>query len=181
VLSSCSRLIDPADPQEILQKNGVDPYVFVRFLTMMAKAMVPIWLVSWVVLLPVNSVNTSTTGKTGLDKYTFGNVSAKDTYRLWAHLVLDYLFIGEPPFPSLDLWWGMLCSTPGWILFLIWGEMRHWLVIRQKHLINPGHSKLPQANTVLVTGISKGYMDEAKLEQLFSHLPGGVKRIWLNR
>lgn len=75
----------------------------------------------------------------------------------------------------------MLCSTPGWILFLIWGEMRHWLVIRQKHLINPGHSKLPQANTVLVTGISKGYMDEAKLEQLFSHLPGGVKRIWLNR
>lgn len=59
--------------------------------------------------------------------------------------------------------------------------MAHWLVVRQKHLINPAHSKLPQANTVLVTGIPKSFMDEEKLEQLFSHLPGGVKRIWLSR
>lgn len=63
----------------------------------------------------------------------------------------------------------------------MWGEMKHWLIVRQKYLISPGHSKLPQANTVLVTGISKGYMDEPKLAQLFAHLPGGVKRIWLVR
>lgn len=84
-----------ADPTEILTKNGVDPYCFVRFCTMMAKAMVPIWLVSWVVLLPVDSVNTRIDGKSGLDKFTYGNVATQDSNRLWAHLILDYLFIGE--------------------------------------------------------------------------------------
>ena len=68
-----------------------------------------------------------------------------------------------------------------WILYLIWHEMGHWVIVRQKHLISPAHSKLPQANTVLVTGIPKALMDEDKLEQLFAYLPGGVKRIWLNR
>jgi len=68
-----------------------------------------------------------------------------------------------------------------WILYLIWQEMNNWLLVRQKHLIKPSHSKLPQANTVLVTGIPKVFMDEEKLEQLFAHLPGGVKRIWLSR
>lgn len=86
-----------ADPEEILQKNGVDPYVFVRFLIMMTKVMIPIWLISWAVLLPVDSANTGVGGKTGLDKYTFGNVAGEDQDRLWAHLVLDYLFIGKLP------------------------------------------------------------------------------------
>lgn len=59
--------------------------------------------------------------------------------------------------------------------------MQNWLVIRQKFLINPQHSRLAQADTVLITGIPKEYLDEGKLEELFSYLPGGVKRIWLNR
>lgn len=63
----------------------------------------------------------------------------------------------------------------------MWIELQNWLVVRQRFLINPEHSKLPQANTVLVQGIPQAYLDEVKLEQLFSHLPGGVKRIWLNR
>lgn len=84
-----------ASPEEILQKNGVDPYVFVRFLIMMSKVMIPIWLLSWLVLLPVDSANTGVGGKTGLDRFTFGNVAGEDQDRLWAHLILDYLFIGE--------------------------------------------------------------------------------------
>nr|XP_019042928.1 hypothetical protein I302_08637 [Kwoniella bestiolae CBS 10118]OCF21858.1 hypothetical protein I302_08637 [Kwoniella bestiolae CBS 10118] len=151
-----------SDPEEILHKNGVDPYVFVRFLMMMSKAMIPIWLVSWLILLPVDSAHSTNGSKDGLDRFTFGNVAKDKQSRYWAHLILDYVFIF-------------------WFLWLIWGEMQHWLVVRQRHLINPGHSKLAQANTVLVTGIPKHYLDEEKLEQLFQHLPGGVKRIWLNR
>ncbi|OXG22073.1 hypothetical protein C366_00971 [Cryptococcus neoformans Tu401-1] len=151
-----------SDPQEILRKNGVDPYVFVRFLIMMAKATIPIWLVSWIVLLPIDTANSHVLGKSGLDRFTFGNVSKDKTSRYWAHLVMVYVF---------DFW----------IIWLLWGEMKHWLVIRQRHLINPSHSRLAQANTVLVTGIPKHLLSEEKLAQLFSHLPGGVKRIWLNR
>jgi len=68
-----------------------------------------------------------------------------------------------------------------WIIFLIWQEMQHWLIVRQQFLISKHHSKQPQASTVLITGIPKDYMDEKRLEQLFSSLPGGVKRIWLAR
>ncbi|RSH91201.1 hypothetical protein EHS25_009500 [Saitozyma podzolica] len=151
-----------SDPEEILAKNGVDPYTFVRFLLMMAKAMVPIWLISWVILFPIDAVNSTVDGKSGLDKYTFGNVASNKQSRYWAHLILDYIFIF-------------------WIMWLIWHEMRHWLTIRQRHLVNPEHSKLPQARTVLITGIPHSYLDEVKLEQLFARLPGGVKQIWLNR
>lgn len=63
----------------------------------------------------------------------------------------------------------------------MWGEMQHWLVIRQKWLINSEHSKLPQANTVLVQGIPMDLMDEERLSRMFAHLPGGVRRVWLNR
>jgi hypothetical protein len=59
--------------------------------------------------------------------------------------------------------------------------MTRWVLIRQKYLINPSHSALAQASTVLITGISKSYLDEERLAQLFHHLPGGVKKIWLNR
>jgi hypothetical protein len=65
--------------------------------------------------------------------------------------------------------------------FNIQREMRKWVSIRQRYLVSPEHSRLAQANTVLITGIDKHYLDEERLAQLFSHLPGGVKRIWLNR
>jgi hypothetical protein len=84
-----------ADPEEIIRKNGVDPYVFVRFLQMMAKAMIPIWLLSWLILLPVDSVRTGVSGKEGLDRLTFGNVGTDRQERYWAHLILDWVFIGE--------------------------------------------------------------------------------------
>jgi len=59
--------------------------------------------------------------------------------------------------------------------------MRHFLTVRQFHLIDPEHSRSAQANTILVTGIPFKYLSEKALSQLYSHLPGGAKRIWLNR
>ena len=68
-----------------------------------------------------------------------------------------------------------------WIYYNIRREMTRWVLIRQKYLINPNHSALAQANTILITGIARSYLDEQRLAQLFHHLPGGVKKIWLNR
>jgi hypothetical protein len=59
--------------------------------------------------------------------------------------------------------------------------MQHFTTVRQMHLIDPAHSKSVQANTILVTGIPARYLSESALGQLYSHLPGGIAKIWLNR
>jgi hypothetical protein len=59
--------------------------------------------------------------------------------------------------------------------------MKHFITVRQLHLINPAHSRSVQANTILVTGIPARHLSETALRQLYSHLPGGVKKVWLNR
>jgi hypothetical protein len=81
----------------------------------------------------------------------------------------------------ISLVFGSWLTLSGWIMFLIWHEMKEWLVIRQKHLISKKHSRTAQASTILVTGIPKAYMDEGQLTKLFGILPGGVKRVWLMR
>jgi hypothetical protein len=71
----------------------MDAFFFVRFLRMMARIFLPIWIISWAVLLPITAV-----GKTreleGLDQFTFGNVAPDQTNRYAAHVVLIYCFTG---------------------------------------------------------------------------------------
>jgi hypothetical protein len=59
--------------------------------------------------------------------------------------------------------------------------MEHFINIRQQHLISPQHASSAQAKTVLITGIPAKYRNEEELMKLYSHLPGGVKNICLNR
>lgn len=68
-----------------------------------------------------------------------------------------------------------------WILYNLKLEMRHFVITRQQHLINSVHAKSVQANTLLIQGIPARYLNEEKLYNLFNELPGGVKKIWLNR
>ena len=70
----------------------MDAYFFVRFLRMMVRVLIPIWFISWAVLLPVTAVRTSVAGHEGLDKYTLGNVSSNVQTRYWAHLILTWVF-----------------------------------------------------------------------------------------
>ncbi|KAG1745311.1 hypothetical protein EDB19DRAFT_1927258 [Suillus lakei] len=150
------------DYHDIQQVNGPDAYLFVRFLRMMIRILLPIWFISWAVLMPVTSVNNSVANSTGLDRFIFGNVSRDNQVRYWAHVVLTYLFTF-------------------WIYWNIRREMQHFTTVRQLHLINPAHSRSVQANTILVTGIPAKHLSEPALRQLYSHLPGGVKKVWLNR
>jgi calcium permeable stress-gated cation channel len=59
--------------------------------------------------------------------------------------------------------------------------MANFIIKRQQHLINPVHSKSVQANTLLVTGVPAKYLTQDALHKLFDELPGGVKRIFINR
>jgi calcium permeable stress-gated cation channel len=184
-----------ADPNIIREQNGLDAYMFLRFLRstpplclhlsstdvilVMVKILLPIWIISWVVLLPVTSVGTSMPGRTGLDRFTYGNVGQNATDRYAAHLLLAYLFTGEPRYCKVITYCSL--TLPGYILYTLQMELRLFIVTRQRHLISPAHSSTPQANTVLVTGVPSQYLSIHSLTHLFSHVPGGVRRVWLNR
>jgi hypothetical protein len=84
-----------ADFEAVYRANGMDAYFFVRFLRLMAIIFLPIWFVTWPLLLPLTSVGTNTPGHSGLDKYSFGNIDFNHASRYWAHVVVAYLITGE--------------------------------------------------------------------------------------
>ena len=94
-----------ADYRQIIRANGLDAYFFVRFLRLMVKVLLPIWLVSWAVLLPITSVRIDETpidpesadpdARGGLSRFTFGNIGPTQQSRLWAHLVCAWFFTCE--------------------------------------------------------------------------------------
>jgi len=59
--------------------------------------------------------------------------------------------------------------------------MAHFVTVRQQYLISKDHSSSAQASTILVTGVPRRYLNEHALEKLYSRLPGGVRKVWLNR
>lgn len=96
-----------ADRTQIIEKNGLDAYMFLQFLYMMLWIFVPIWVISWAILLPVNSSNSNGTLE-GLYIYTFGSaycprdaprladcildVGLDNQNRYAAHIILVYFF-----------------------------------------------------------------------------------------
>lgn len=151
-----------ADHRDIKTKNGMDAFFFVRFLRMIVRILLPIWLVSWAVLLPITSVHTSVSNHTGLDLFIFGNVAPNKQGRYAAHLILAWFF-------TIWIWWNIRY------------EMKHFVTARQRWLIEPANAASAKASTVLITGVPRHYLTESAIVNLFSHLPGGVAKVWLNR
>jgi hypothetical protein len=170
-----------SDYRKIKNINGLDSYFFVRFLRMMVRLMLPIWLVSWAVLLPLTSVNTSVAGDSGLDMFIFGNIGTTDQDRYSAHLILTWIFTSKLQAlrPYADSLTYLTCIV--WIWWNIQHEMAHYVRVRQHYLVSSSHSSTAQACSVLVTGIPPKYLSESALTRLFSHLPGGVRKVWINR
>ncbi|KAN0123663.1 Late exocytosis, associated with Golgi transport domain containing protein [Lactarius tabidus] len=113
-----------ADYRNIKNINGLDSYFFVRFLRMMVRIMLPIWLISWAVLLPLNSVNTDDGDfSNGLSWFTIGNIDATtyDRDRYIALLALTWIFTI-------------------WICCNIKHEMAHYVHLRQQYLVSSSHS-----------------------------------------
>ncbi|GAA6042266.1 hypothetical protein JCM8097_000605 [Rhodosporidiobolus ruineniae] len=145
----------------ILERNGLDAYVFVRFLYLMMEIFAPFMLVTWVILLPVDAAG-SKGSNTGINKFTFGNVGQSEQPRYAAHLIL--------------VWIGTL-----WVLYLIKREYANFIVLRQDFLMSKDHMRLAQSKTVLVTGVPKEFLNQNAMHRFCSVLPGGAKRIWFAR
>lgn len=84
-----------SDYELIKDANGLDAYFFVRFLRMAARILLPIWPISWIILMPVDAVKTGVAGHTGLDKFVFGNIANTQQSRYAAHIILAWLFTCE--------------------------------------------------------------------------------------
>jgi hypothetical protein len=84
-----------ADFEKIKDINGLDCYFYVRFLRMMVRIMLPIWLLSWAVLLPLTSVNTGVPGHSGLDMFIFGNIAPTQQSRYAGQLILTWIFTSK--------------------------------------------------------------------------------------
>ena len=63
----------------------------------MVRVMLPIWLISWAVLLPLTSVNTGVPGHSGLDMFIFGNIASTQQDRYAGHLLLTWIFTSKIP------------------------------------------------------------------------------------
>ncbi|KIP07239.1 hypothetical protein PHLGIDRAFT_30114 [Phlebiopsis gigantea 11061_1 CR5-6] len=151
-----------ADYTRIKDVNGLDAYFFVRFLRMIAIVFLPIWVISWLVLLPVNAIHTTVPGRSGLDKLSFGNISKDKQARYAAHLILAWGF-------TFWVWWN------------IKREMANFINTRQRWLMSPEYSQSARASTVLIRGVPQRYLTERALTKLYETLPGGVAKVWLNR
>jgi hypothetical protein len=166
-----------ADIEDIRRVNGLDAYFFVRFLRLMAIMFLPIWFITWAVLIPITVVNTQAPGLSGLDRLTFGNVESSKQIRYAAHIILAWLLTCTS---ILSCSITTNCSLV-WVWYLIKREMALFITLRQQYLISKDHSASAQASTILVTGVPRRYLNEHALTKLYSHLPGGVRKVWLNR
>jgi hypothetical protein len=147
---------------------------------MMVRVMLPIWLISWAVLLPLTSVNTGVSGHSGLDMFIFGNIGTTQQDRYAGHLYSPGY--SRVRFKVADLrLFSDISHLIVWIWWNIKHEMAHYVRVRQHYLVSSSHSSTAQACTVLVTGIPPKYLSESALTRLFSHLPGGVRKVWINR
>lgn len=93
---------------------------------MMVRILLPVWFVTWASLLPLTSVAIDPT-QDGLDRFTYGNV----TYGGASTNKRKLRYIGH-----------VLCaySLVVWVIYNIRKEMRHFVVTRQDHLIEPVHA-----------------------------------------
>ncbi|KAM0787652.1 hypothetical protein ACM66B_003716 [Microbotryomycetes sp. NB124-2] len=149
------------DARDIIIKNGLDAYVFVRFLWLMCEMFLPFWVISWIILLPVNAANSNGDNQ-GLNMFTFGNVGETEQPRYAAHLILVWLFTF-------------------YVFYLIKREYAAYIILRQDFLMSKEHSQLAQSRTVLVTGVPKEFLTVDAMQRFCSVLPGGVKRVWMAR
>lgn len=78
-----------ADSKQIIAKGGLDAYVFVRFLFLMIEMFLPFWIVTALIIIPIDVANSGGTN-TGIERLTFGNVGLSQQPRYAAHLLVAW-------------------------------------------------------------------------------------------
>lgn len=157
---------------EFIHKCGLDAFFFLRYLRLLLKIFIPLALVILPILLPVNATGgnqfahgTSSmpvARTTGLNVLAWGNISTANYRRYWTHLILAVLVII-------------------YVCYLMFGELRSYIRVRQAYLTSPQHRLRASATTVLVKAIPAKWNTVEALDGLYDVFPGGIRNIWINR
>lgn len=148
--------------KEIIHKNGLDAYMFLRFIKLLIKIFAAFTFLTFAVIAPVDIVNVQSV-RDGLEKISWTNVvDPKDQKRFAAHVVVVYV---------LTIF----------VLWMIYREMLAFVRLRHEFLLSHSHSKLAQSRTVLVTAVPDELGNEQDIKTFASFVPGGVDKVWLYR
>ncbi|KAJ3833350.1 DUF221 family protein [Lentinula raphanica] len=148
--------------EDIIEKNGLDAYMFLRFLKILVWIFLVFTVVTFAVIVPVNAIGQDG-AKSSLEKISWINVvDAKEQKRFTAHILVVYI---------LTIF----------VIYMVRREMAYFVLLRQQFLLSPTHSQLAQARTVLITSVPDTLSTEASLREFASFVLGGVERVWLYR
>ncbi|KAE9962844.1 hypothetical protein BLS_009961 [Venturia inaequalis] len=141
----------------VLTHQGLDAYLFLRFLKMAVISCVVGAVICVPVLIPVNA----TGGGNGqqLDKISMTNVGKLpiQAWRFFAHAACAWLFFG-------------------YLLVMITRESIFFINLRQAYLMSPLYANKLSSRTVLFTSVPNAYLNEEKMREM---LGPGVRRVWL--
>ncbi|KAJ8076810.1 phosphate metabolism protein 7 [Marasmius tenuissimus] len=151
-----------APAQDIIHKNGLDAYMFLRFIKMLCTIFLVYSFASIAIIVPVDVVGI-VSDRSDIERISWSNITnplMQD--RFSAHVVVVYLMT----------------------FFIFWRigrELSHFIRMRHEFLISPSHSRLAQARTVLITSVPEELANEHDLRQFASFVPGGIDKVWIYR
>lgn len=151
---------------DVKQYSNLDGFFFLRFIRMLVILFSVSTLILLPILIPLNWFSGNHDDEKGnsfsLDSLTWSHISTHHANRLSVHLGLVIIFV---------------CFT----CWLLYEELRTFVKIRHAALTCPEHRQTASANTILLRSVPILYRSEEKLLDLFGMLPGGVKKVWINR
>ncbi|KAF8070342.1 DUF221 family protein [Lyophyllum atratum] len=151
-----------SSPEDIIHKNGLDAYMFLRYLKMLIWIFLVFTLLTFTVIIPVIAANVRNS-QSGLERISWNNIlEPQDQPRFAAHIIVAYILTF-------------------FVIYMIRREMLHFLHMRHQFLISKSHSRLAQARTVLITSVPDELATEHDLRTFASFVPGGVDKVWILR
>ncbi|KIO24905.1 hypothetical protein M407DRAFT_15343 [Tulasnella calospora MUT 4182] len=149
--------------KDIIRKNGLDAYLFIRFLRVLIFIFGCFTIISWPILITVNTVGIpDNAGRDGISRLSWGNIPPNMQIRYVAHIIIAYILT----------------------FFVIWvirRELATFIKLRHQFLISRSHSKLAQSKTVLITNLPDSVQTEQDLLKMLTFVPGGINKVWIYR
>ena len=139
-----------------LKHQGLDAYLFMRYLKICATICFVSLCITWPILFPVNA--TGGGGQQQLEVLSYSNINI-DTQknRFYAHTFVAWIVYS-------------------FVMYTVMRECIFYINLRQAYLLTPHYAKRISARTVLFTSVPPAYREEAKIRQIFTN---SVKHVWI--